>query len=83
MINKIVPGGRIFAHADTPEQTRYYTRFHVVLQGLPGAILKAGDEQINMTTGDCFWFDNSQIHEVINNSASDRLSMVVDIRTSR
>jgi hypothetical protein len=83
MINKIVPGGRIFAHADTPEQTRYYTRFHVVLQGLPGAILTAGDEQINMTTGDCFWFDNSLVHEVVNNSASDRISMVVDIRTSR
>ncbi len=83
MINKVAPGGRIFAHADTPEQTRYYTRFHIVLHGLPGAVLKAGDEQINMNTGDVFWFDNKQIHEVINNSADDRVSMVVDIRTSR
>jgi hypothetical protein len=83
MINKVVPGGRIFAHADTPEQTRYYTRFHIVLHGLPGAVLKAGDEQINMLTGECFWFDNSQVHEVVNNSADERVSMVVDIRTSR
>lgn len=83
MINKIIPGGRIFPHADTPEQTRYYTRFHVVLQGFPGAVLKCGDEQLNMLTGDCFWFDNSQVHEVINNSCADRISMVVDVRTSR
>jgi hypothetical protein len=60
MINKIVPGGRIFAHADTPEQTRYYT-----------------------LTGECFWFDNSQVHSVENNSADERVSMVVDVRTSR
>jgi hypothetical protein len=54
-----------------------------VLHGLPGAVLKAGDEQINMLTGECFWFDNSQVHEVVNNSADERVSMVVDIRTSR
>lgn len=83
MINKIRPGGRIFPHADTPEHTDYYTRFHIVLQSLPGVIFRAGGEQINMATGDVFWFDNSQEHEVINNSADDRISMVVDIRTSR
>lgn len=82
-INKVIPGGRIFLHRDTDEQTRYYTRFHIVLEGLPGAILRAGDEQINMTTGDCFWFDNKQEHEVLNNSAGDRLSMVVDIKVPK
>lgn len=35
MINKIAPGGRIYPHADTPEHTDYYTRFHVVLQSAP------------------------------------------------
>lgn len=83
MINKVSPGGRIFAHADTPEQTRYYTRFHVVLHGLPGALLRCGDEQINMNTGECFWFNNALEHSVVNNSADDRVSMVVDIRLSR
>lgn len=87
MINKVTPGGRIFPHADTPEQTRYYTRFHIVLHGLPGAVLRCGEgddaEQINMNTGDCFWFNNALTHEVVNNSADDRVSMVVDIRLPR
>lgn len=87
MINKVSPGGRIFPHADTPEQTKYYTRMHIVLHGLPGAILRCGDgddaEQINMNTGDCFWFNNALTHEVVNNSADDRVSMVVDIRLPR
>jgi hypothetical protein len=33
-----------------------------------------------MKTGDIWWFDNSQEHEVLNNSADDRLALIVDIR---
>jgi len=83
MINKIIPGGRIFPHADTPSHTDYYTRFHVVLQSRPGVVFKAGDEQVYMATGESWWFDNKQVHEVINNSSDDRIHMVIDIRTSR
>lgn len=89
IINKIKPGGRIFRHADTPEHANYYTRFHIVLQGNPGAVLRCGDfagdkaETFNMVTGDVFWFNNKLEHEVFNNSNDDRISMVVDIRTSR
>ena len=80
MINKIAPGGRIYPHADTPEHTDYYTRFHVVLQSAPGCLFRADDEQVDMRTGDVFWFNNKLEHEVINNSAFDRISMVVDIK---
>lgn len=83
MINKIAPGGRIYPHADTPEHTDYYTRFHVVLQSSPGCFLRAGEEQIEMKTGDVFWFNNKLEHEVVNNSALDRISMVVDIKVRK
>lgn len=83
MINKIAPGGRIFPHADTPSHCEYYSRFHVVLQSQPGVVFRAGDETIYMATGECWWFDNAKEHEVINNSADDRIHLVIDIRTSR
>lgn len=83
MINKIAPGGRIFPHADTPAHTDYYTRFHIVLQSAPGVVFRAGDEHVYMATGEVWWFDNKQEHEVINNSAIDRIHLVVDVRTSR
>jgi hypothetical protein len=83
MINKIAPGGVIYPHADTPAHAEYYSRFHIVLQSQPGVIFRAGDEQTYMGTGEIWWFDNSQEHEVINNSADDRIHMIVDIRTSR
>lgn len=83
MINRIAPGGRIDAHADTPEHCAYYTRFHVVIKGVPGCYIRCDDERYDFKTGEVFWFDNSLEHEVINNGADDRISMVVDIRTSR
>lgn len=83
MINKITPGGRIYPHEDSKEHTDYYTRFHVVLQSSAGCVLKAGDEQLEMRTGDVFWFNNKLNHEVINNSGSDRISMVIDIKVKK
>ena len=80
MINKIAPGGKIFPHADTPEHTAYYTRFHVVLQSAPGCFIRADAEQLEMRSGDVFWFNNKLEHEVVNNSNVDRISMVVDIK---
>ena len=83
IINKIKPGGRIYPHEDTPAHAEYYDRFHIVLQSAPGVVFKAGDEQVYMATGSCWWFQNALLHEVINNSAEDRIHLVIDVRLSR
>lgn len=83
MINKIAPGGVIFPHRDTESHAEYYSRFHIVLQSQAGVVFRAGDEQVYMATGEAWWFDNKEEHEVINNSADDRIHMIVDIRTSK
>jgi Aspartyl/Asparaginyl beta-hydroxylase len=83
MINKLKPGGKIFPHADTPEHAEYYSRHHVVLQSGPGCTFRAGDETIYMPKGTVWWFNNKLEHEVINNSADDRIHMVIDIRTRK
>lgn len=83
MINKLSPGGKVFAHADTAAHTDYYSRFHIVLASNPEVSFRAGNEVVNMAAGTVWWFDNSQVHEVINDGKTDRIHMVVDIRTSR
>ncbi len=83
MINRIRPGGRIYPHADTPAHADYYSRFHVVLQSQPGVDFRCGDEHVYMAMGETWWFNNKLEHEVLNNSADDRIHMIVDIRTSR
>lgn len=83
IINKIRPGGVIYPHADTAAHAKYFDRFHIVLSSSPGVIFRAGDERVYMETGSVWWFNNAIEHEVINNSADDRIHMVVDIRTSK
>jgi quercetin dioxygenase-like cupin family protein len=83
MINRIKPGGKIYAHRDTPAHTAYYSRYHYVLHTAPGCSFRAGDEVIAMQTGDLWYFDNSQEHEVINNSGDDRLHLIIDIHLSK
>jgi len=83
MVNRIVPGGKVYPHADTPAHAEYYSRFHIVLQSAPGVDFRCGDEHVYMPTGECWWFNNALEHEVRNNSATDRIHMIVDIRTSR
>jgi hypothetical protein len=83
MINKLRPGGRIYPHADTPVHAKYWDRFHICIQGGPGANIRCGDEHVNMRPGEIWWFNNEIEHEVTNNSADDRIHMIVDIRTSK
>lgn len=83
IINKLNPGGVIYPHADTPAHAEYWDRFHIVLQSAPGSNFRAGDEWVHMRAGEVWWFNNRIEHEVINNSADERIHLVVDIRTSK
>lgn len=83
MVTRLRPGGRIAAHADTkgayanlPDIGRY----HIVLQGLPGSLFAADGETVNMRTGELWWFNAHATHEVVNNSADDRIHLLVDLR---
>lgn len=83
MINKLRPGGRIYPHADTPVHAEYWDRFHIVLQSAPGSNFRCGDETVHMEAGEVWWFNNRLEHEIVNNSADDRIHMIIDIRTSK
>lgn len=83
MITRLAPGKKIDAHRDMGAPAEYYERFHIVLQAGPGCLFRAGDDVVQMQTGDIWWFDNQQEHEVVNNSVVDRIHVIVDIRVSR
>jgi hypothetical protein len=83
MINKLKPGGRVYPHADTPVHADYWDRYHIVLKSLPGNSFRCGNETVGMKSGEIWWFNNKLEHEVINNSADDRINMVIDVRTSK
>lgn len=91
-ISRMAPGVVIPLHTDRipPAEEKYpdaippavyFNRYQVALAASPGVIFKVLDEQIYMEPGSIYYFNNQLEHTVINNSNSDRISMVVDIRS--
>ena len=79
LITRLAPGKKIRAHVDGGSHAAYYERYHCFLQNAPGSIFRAGEETLHAKTGELWWFDNSKEHEVINNSAEDRITLIIDV----
>jgi len=80
LITKLPPGGKIAAHTDSGWHAAYYQKFYVPIKNAPGATFNFEDGVIDPTEGDVYFFDNSQLHWVENNSDQDRIAMIVCIR---
>lgn len=92
MVSRVAPGKAIPPHSDriaeaevqfpyrTPPAV-YFERYHIVVNSAPGMLFRCGDETLMMKTGEVWWFNNALEHEVVNNSAEDRIHLVVDIHS--
>lgn len=81
IVTRLGPGKKILPHKDViGEYSKYYTRYHLVLQSMPGSLFTCGDETVQMLTGELWWFDAAAEHSVINNSKDDRIHMLIDVR---
>ncbi len=81
LITKLRPGAVIAPHTDMGAPADFYQRYHIVLSSSAGCLFRAMDETVQMKTGELWWFDNTVEHEVINNSAEDRIHLIIDVRT--
>lgn len=84
IIARLPMGGTIKPHAD--DYGKYALRddglrFHAVVQAAPGCVFHCGDEVIQTRTGEVWWFNHKQIHSAENNSADDRLHLLIDMQT--
>ena len=80
IITRLPPGKEITPHEDQGAPATYFERYQIALQSLPGALFHIGDETVNFRSGDVWWINNNVIHSVVNNSADDRIVMIVDLR---
>lgn len=91
-ISRLRPGAAIPPHSDRIKPAEdtyptrkipaiYYNRYQIILQAAPGCMFASGDEQVYMRPGEAWLFRNQLIHEVVNNSADDRIVLVVDIHS--
>lgn len=83
LITKIPAGHGIASHVDAGWHVDYYDKFYVSLKSAPGAKFCCGDESLEPKPGECWRFDNRLRHWVQNDSAEDRVTLIVCIRTHR
>jgi hypothetical protein len=81
IITRLLPGQVISPHIDTmpPGIPPYYQRYQIPLSVSTGVTFHCGDEELYMVPGNAYWFDNQITHSVVNNSDTDRISMLTDI----
>jgi len=80
IITKLTPGKQITPHVDGGAPAQFYKRYQVALQSLPGAMFAIEDEKVNFKSGEVWLINNRAEHSVQNNSADDRIVMIVDVR---
>ncbi len=87
VISRLRPGERIVSHVDLwpAGVPLLYHRHQVPISVKPGCVFRCGPdryvmtEEVYMPPGTAWWFNNQTWHEVVNDSAEDRISMFCDI----
>ena len=79
MVTRLPPGKAITPHRDVlGKYANFYTRYHVPLQSDVGCVFSCGEENVHMQAGEVWWFNGHLDHAVTNNSARDRLNLIID-----
>lgn len=84
IVARLPMGGTIKAHADNYGDYAMRStgvRFHVCVQGLPGCLFHCGGETVQMKSDEVWWFNHREVHAAENNSADERIHLLVDIET--
>lgn len=80
IITRLEPGRQIYEHKDQGAPAEYFERYQVALLSLPGVQFNIADESVGFKSGEIWHINNKETHSVINNSADDRIAMIVDLR---
>ena len=82
LITKLPPGGKILPHADSGWHAETYEKIHVSISAPDGSYFGFKDGEMHSKDGDVYWFRNDRLHWVENPTDSDRIVMIVCIKTN-
>ena len=83
IIARLPMGGTILPHADNYGKyalARNALRFHACVQAAPGCLFHCGDETIQARGGEVWWFNHKETHSAENNSADERIHLLIDMQ---
>ncbi len=80
LITRIPAHKTCHSHTDNGWHAGHYDKFAVQLASAPGQSFHVEEESLEALPGECYWFDNSRPHHVLNLTAHARITMIVCIR---
>lgn len=80
LITKVPPGGEVAPHVDGGWHAKHYRKIAVQVKGNQKQAFCFEDAELRAEPGDVYEFDNSRLHWVVNESPSDRITMIVCVR---
>ncbi len=81
IITKIPPGCLVQPHVDAGwHATYYHDKYALQLKGNMDQAFNFQDASISALPGQVYWFDNSRLHWVTNDSDEDRITMIICTR---
>lgn len=81
LLTRVKPGFFIQLHTDMVGMEKYYDRFHIVVNANKHCFFTCGEETTVMQPGEVWWFDHTKPHSISNDGDSDRIHLIVDIKT--
>ncbi len=83
ILTKLEAGGKIKVHNDTGEWLTKCHRIHLPIQTNPDVSFLCGKTRMNMKRGVFYEINNTDIHGVWNNSAEDRIHLIIDLNNDK
>lgn len=80
LITRIPPGGCVEPHIDGGWHAEYYSKYAVQLKSAPGQAFCFDGESLDAKPGDVYWFNNLARHWVVNDTPSERMTLIVCIK---
>lgn len=80
LITRVPAHKQVYPHVDESWHARYYEKFIIQVRGNNRQAFFVKEQLVSARTGECYWFDNSHPHWVVNHSDEDRISLIVCVR---
>lgn len=81
LITRIPAGKQCYPHIDVGWHARHFDKYAVQIASAPGQAFHVETSQLSAAPGECYRFNNSRTHHVVNDSDSDRITLIVCVRT--
>ncbi len=81
LITKLPAGGKIEPHTDSGWHAANYDKYFIPIKNEVGANFCWDDMEIKPDAGECWKFNNGRTHWVNNDSSSERIAMIICIRS--